>query len=198
MLIGLNGLKGSGKDTVGSYLVDNYGYERASFAAKLKESAAALFNVNPDIWEDLKNDDKAFVQLGRNVGSFEPTHNISSISIRIFLQRYGTEAHRTVFGSDFWVDHALKGVDRNQNIVFTDARFENELSRIKSLMGVNLQILRPQLTNEDDHISEAPPPIELIDFQIVNDQDLDYLYGRVDDFMSCINTERSILAYDFD
>jgi len=192
MLIGLNGLKGSGKDTVGSYLVDNYGYERASFAAKLKESAGALFNIGSSFWEKAKNNDRSVIQL-RDNGAL-----VRDITVRNFLQRYGTEAHRTVFGSDFWVDHALKGVDRNQNIVFTDARFENELSRIKSLMGVNLQILRPQLTNEDDHISEAPPPIELIDFQIVNDQDLDYLYGRVDDFMSFLNTERSILAYDFD
>lgn len=40
------GKAGSGKDTVGDFLVDHYGYERCSFAAPLKEKAREL-------WPDL-------------------------------------------------------------------------------------------------------------------------------------------------
>ncbi len=189
MLIGLNGLKGSGKDTAGSYLVDEWGFERLSFAAKLKESAASLFNIDPELWEELKNDDTAFVQLGRNTGPFDPTKNISSISVRVFLQRYGTEAHRDVFGTDFWVDHALKGVDPNKNYVFTDARFENELQRIKSLGGYNLQVVRPGLSSSDSHASEIPPPSYLIDYSVDNDGDFQRLHEQLDDFIKFLEIE---------
>ena len=191
MLIGLNGLKGSGKDTVGSYLVDRYGFEQLSFAAKLKESAAALFNVDPKMWETWKNDPTMRVMLYKAEeyepweveSDGDPDHYINTISVRKFLQRYGTEAHRSVFGSDFWVDQALEGIDPNKNHIFTDARFENELQRIKSLGGYNVQILRPELTNQDSHASEIPPPLHMIDYVISNSGDFEFLYSRVDDFI---------------
>lgn len=187
MLVGLNGLKGSGKDTVGEYLVDEWGFERLSFAAKLKDSAAALFNIKPIMWEVWKNDPKAKVALVNNYGKILNRGTI--ITVREFLQRYGTEAHRDIFGFDFWVDHALKGIDPNKNYVFTDARFENELQRIKSLGGYNLQILRPELSNEDNHASEIPPPQHLIDYSVDNDGDFNRLYNQVDDFIKFLELE---------
>jgi deoxynucleotide monophosphate kinase-like protein len=194
MLVGLNGFKGSGKDTVGEYLNKSYGFERLSFAAKLKESAAALFDIDPILWEGWKNDPNARVELvmAGNGGKLLP--NTRPITIREFLQRYGTEAHRSVFGADFWVDYALKGVDPNKNFVFTDARFENELSRIKSLGGYNVQILRPELINKDNHASEVPPPLTLIDYQIDNIGDFEDLYDRVDEFMEFLKFE-SYVSY---
>ncbi len=187
LIIGLNGFKSAGKNTVGDYLRDNYGFQQASFAAKLKESAAALFDIEPHRWDEWKNDETAFVTVysggdiwGPNPDG--PNHRQVTLSVRLFLQRYGTEAHRDVFGTDFWVDYAMKGIDPNENIVFTDARFENELSRIKSLGGYNLQILRPGLFTKDSHASEVPPPQHLIDFAIDNDGSFEYLYRGVDIF----------------
>jgi hypothetical protein len=189
VLVGLNGLKGSGKDTVGKYLVEEYGFERLSFASKLKESAAALFDIDPKAWEAGKNDPHAIVSIDIVVNHIAQEQIKKSITVREFLQRYGTEAHRTVFGSDFWVDHALKGVDPNKDYVFTDARFENELQRIKSLGGYNLQILRPELSNEDSHASEVPPPPHLIDYSIDNDSDFDRLFDQVDEFVKFLELE---------
>lgn len=187
MLVGLNGLKGSGKDTVGEYLVNEWGFERLSFAEKLKESAASLFDIDPIMWEVWKNDPKAKVALINDYGKI--LNRGSVIPVRVFLQRYGTEAHRDIFGQDFWVDHAMKGVDPNKNYVFTDARFENELQRIKSLGGYNLQILRPELSNEDSHASEVPPPRHLIDYSVDNDGDFERLYSQVDDFIKFLELE---------
>lgn len=174
MIIGLNGLKGSGKDTVGQYLVDNWGYTRASFAEKLKTSAAELFDVLPESWEQWKNEPETTVSINRR------SVPIVNLTVREFLQRYGTESHRDIFGSDFWVDEALKGLDPNKKTVFTDARFENELERIKSLGGYNVQILRPGVFTKDSHASEVPPPQHLIDYAIDNDGSFDKLYSEVD------------------
>lgn len=190
MLIGLNGLKGSGKDTVGEYLVQTYRFERLSFAAKLKDSAAALFEIDPILWDVWKNDPKAKVALVNEYGKILTKGGI--VTVREFLQRYGTESHRDIFGSDFWVDHALKGVDPNKNFVFTDARFENELSRIKSLGGYNLQILRTKELNEDTHVSEIPPPQHLIDYQISNDSGFEELFDRVDEFVEFLKLEQYV------
>ncbi len=197
MIIGLNGFKGSGKDTVGSYLVDNYDFTQMSFAAKLKESAAALFNIEPAKWEKWKNDETMRVMLYK-AEEFEPwvvesdgdpNHYVNTISVRQFLQRYGTESHRDIFGTDFWVDHALEGVDADENIVFTDARFENELSRIKSLGGYNVQIIRPNIDDKDSHASEARPPANLIDYVIDNDGGLDHLYLQSDWFIAYLDSQ---------
>lgn len=187
MLVGLNGLKGSGKDTVGDYLVEEYGFERLSFAAKLKDSAAALFNIDPILWEVWKNDPDARVVLSNRAGKI--LNRTTPISVREFLQRYGTEAHRDIFGQDFWIDYAVKGIDPNKNYVFTDARFENELTRIKQLGGYNAQIVRLWANNKDTHASEAPPPLHLIDYKIENDLGFDELWDRVDEFIKFLELE---------
>ena len=185
MLIGINGKKSAGKNTVGTYLVESYGFREASFAALLKESAAALFDIEPEVWEHTKNDPQARISLHTGTSYFDnPT-----VTVRQFLQRYGTEAHRSIFGSDFWVDYALKGIDPNKDTVFTDARFENELSRIKDLGGYNLQVLRPQLFTQDSHASEVPPPQHLIDFAVDNVGSLNDLYNQVDNFIDWIDNE---------
>lgn len=191
MIIGLNGFKSSGKNTIGAYLVENYGFEERSFAAKLKESAAALFNVPVEAWEYLKNDPNARIQLLTGSTYFDdPT-----ITVREFLQRYGTEAHRSVFDEDFWVDYATKGIDHNKDIVFTDARFENELSRIKLLGGYNLQVLRPSVFTKDSHASEVSPSQHLIDYAIDNVGSLNDLYNKVDEFIDWLDAELGVGTY---
>lgn len=186
MLIGLNGNKGSGKDTVGKYLVDNYGFERLSFAQKLKESAAAIFDIPASKWEELKNDENARVVLKTNIDVFDGKWAEIDISVRYFLQRYGTESHRSIFGDDFWVDALFKNFDPwdGKNYVITDARFSNELIKIKEHGGFNLRVVRNNLTKViDGHVSEAPPPLALVDYTVYNEGSFGELYDEVDIFM---------------
>jgi hypothetical protein len=44
LVVGVLGFKGSGKDTVGDYLVQKHGFARDSFANPLKDAVAATFN----------------------------------------------------------------------------------------------------------------------------------------------------------
>ena len=184
MLIGINGFKGVGKDTAGAYLVEKYGFERLSFAAKLKESASALFGFSgPEIWDELKNEDGSIVFFSEHGNAFH------AIGFREFLQRYGTEAHRDIFGQDFWVDYALKGIDPNKDYVFTDARFENELRRIRLLGGYNIKIERFNTTPTDDHPSEVEAPYGLIDVIVPNNGSYYDLYNSLDDAIKFLNEE---------
>jgi hypothetical protein len=112
ILLGLTGPKGCGKDTAFNYL-HKWASERGvyvirrGFADKLKFSAYRVFYPQCSLeqalsWADAdKNDPDRYVQIGR-AGSGNMT-----ISLRMFLQHYGTESHRGVFGDDFWVDALL-------------------------------------------------------------------------------------------
>lgn len=178
-LIGLTGKMGSGKDEVFKRLQFVFGehlYRRASFADPLKKSVAALFNVNVDVLDAWKNEPNMRVSVldlkgnGRDLGR--------SFSVREILQRYGTEAHREVFGEDFWVDVALRELEKQRGkdamlrvgpytYVFTDVRFENEARAIEAAGG---WVVRVKGANEDtgDHASEVGVPDNFVDWEIDN------------------------------
>ena len=194
MLIGLNGFARAGKDTVGDYLVENYGFEKRSFAAPLKESASRLLMVPVALLDKFKDDEDAFVQVVLPQGTVE-------LSFRQFLQRYGTESHRDVFGQDFWVNVAFAPMDGEgfggkeyyikNNVCFTDARFENELVGVMTRGGANIRINR-ETEGVGNHPSEVAPREGLIDFVIDNNGTFDELYSQVDEAMDWFGVTRQV------
>lgn len=162
MLIGVNGFAGVGKDTLGDILVADFGFTRFAFADKLKRAVSALTTLSI---ED--------INLYKNAGtevSFGDVH----MTFRKFLQRFGTEMARDVFGDDFWTNQVIPvGVNtgmwhRGQKYVITDARFNNELRAIRRVAGYNVRVLRPTI-GSTPHASEAEPDENLIDEVIIND-----------------------------
>lgn len=189
MIIGLTGNKGVGKDTAGAYLVEKYGFERISFADKLKESAAAIFNIDREKWEKLKNDKTSFVTVGyyNTESEYPGGGEVATITVREFLQRYGTEAHREVFGDNFWIHAAFDKLYSTKSYlkydyVITDVRFKNEANSIRMLGGKVIEIKR-DTKEQDNHISEAGIPTEMIDGVILNNGSLENLYGLLDAVM---------------
>jgi|SRR5215831_7796033 len=178
VILGLSGAKGSGKDTVAAYLVKEHGFERKAFADPLKKSIAALFDIPFSEVDKLKNEELNIVALEEAFGG---SHNMT---FRTFLQRYGTEAHRDVFGEDFWLDYTLpvRGYYPGRAIVVTDVRFENEANRVRELGGHNVRIFRDGVEDQDQHRSEA------FDFNydltILNHGDLDDLYVSVEEILT--------------
>jgi len=187
MLIGMTGAAGSGKSTAAAWLAGNHGFEMRSFAAPLKESAAALLGVEVEDLETWKNWPHATIRIEATRDSthtFHPDHE-SSMTVREFLQRYGTESHRDVFGSDFWVDLSMRdigfdydarGVPVYPDIVWTDCRFPNEAAAIRKRAGRLIRIERPGAGVPGNHISEQPLPAEVT---IENDGTLEELYEQL-------------------
>lgn len=176
MIIGLHGNKRAGKDTAYSFIKSTYPHaQRLAFADKIKESLAALFGVSIREINTLKEE--------RGVFKIESQSFEHSYTWRSFAQRYGTEAHRDIFGEDFWVDMILpkepESLDENELLIITDVRFQNEAERIKHLGGHIVYINRLNLFHNDSHISEERLSDEYFSYIINNNSSLDQFKERV-------------------
>jgi hypothetical protein len=193
MIIGVAGFAGSGKDTVGKYLVVHYNFEHRSFAAKLKEATAALLDMPLDKVDEYKLMKNVCVEL------VDDDDIVTTFTFRHFLQRMGTEMGRNVFGEDFWVDMVLPDnllLARHyqeyvaRKIVITDVRFENEASRVRELDGVVIWVETTDATRAargrdsvPAHKSAMRLDPELIDYTITNDSSLANLHVQIKDVL---------------
>jgi len=192
MILGLNGLKGSGKDTVAAYLIKEHGFERRAFADPLKKSIAALFDIPYHEIDKMKNDPNVVVKVGiPSSPEFDELVN-SKHTFRQFLQRYGTESHRDVFGENFWADQTLPkdAFYRGRNIAITDCRFANEAMRVHSCGGFVVEIIRPGLDDADQHSSEASLDPRSVDYKLENVSTLVDLYERTERMLTMLGEER--------
>ncbi len=184
MLIGLTGEAGSGKDAVFGCIakVDSRA-ERRAFADPLKVSAARALGFDGSTEECVAfcNEVK---QPGVSVTVAEPGRLLRTVTGREYLQRYGTEAHRDVFGMDFWIDVTCPlGFDHSGRVVLiTDVRFDNEAQRVHDCGGVLWNVYRPSVSRiaESAHASESGVMGEYIDYVIDNSGSLEDLQETVE------------------
>lgn len=177
MIIGLTGRKQAGKDTVCERLeaLAAPGLEpeviRVSFADKLYASAAAALGVEVEDLRRWRNDPTFVLAIVEDRGHY--THVVKKITFRQYLQFYGTEAHRDVFGENFWTEYALgefdygeASADPDKLYVFTDVRFDNEAEILRRYGAPVLRVLGPPAVEGevDGHASEQLPEAdEVID-----------------------------------
>jgi hypothetical protein len=203
VLLGFTGALGSGKDEACRQLDEwqsarGLNLVRRGFADQLKVSAARALGFPEDksvedcvlFCNDLK-------KPGREVSvSSDVFGQMWAITGRQFLQYYGTEAHRKVFGTDFWVDALLPwGTDWIKNFgdgcdiaAIPDVRFDNEAKRVKDLGGFIIKMERSQnLTSEGSHASESGVEEQYINYVINNDGTLwDLQQSVISAFENCV------------
>jgi len=157
VILGLHGRIGAGKNACAARLLElGHDVVEVSFARKLKESAAALLDCTVEDLERWKNEPHRVVAVSLLVDGLGPIPGPTQ-TVRSFLQRYGTEAHRDIFGPDFWLDAALP-LDRDYTeklYVVTDVRFPNEAERVRALGGVMVEVVGPA-GDTGSHVSEQP------------------------------------------
>ncbi len=193
-IIGLTGAAGSGKDTACEFALEwcrekGIRAERFAFADALKVSAARSLGFEGDCEEcvafcnELKQPNKRILVLEKIVPdtSLEPPYEDvwAALSGREFLQFYGTEAHRDVFGKEFWVEtlegYLAEAAGAVQVAFITDARFPNEAAMVNKHEGEVWEVVRPGQETVEAHASEAGLPEGAIEFQIRNDGSLEDL-----------------------
>jgi len=182
MLIGLGGKLQSGKDTVFNIIQELHPEaEKFYFTRIMKKSAAAVFGIDPELWENHKNDElDSLVTLELGKGDV-----VVCLTIREFLQRYGTEAHRDIFGEDFWIDDIMpEDFDHEGRLVVVkDMRMPNEVERIIQLGGFTVKIEKEGLETSD-HSTENDIPDELIDWHLDNNGTYEELKNNIKTMLS--------------
>jgi hypothetical protein len=141
MIIGIVGFAGSGKDTVGDILVDNFGFKRDSFAKPLKDACAIIFGWDRTKLEGATKEDRAWREIPDEYWS--EVFN-KPFTPRLALQLMGTEACRRTFGEPIWTASLIRRVqsDPLHNYVITDVRFQNELSALSDSGALIVRVKR--------------------------------------------------------
>jgi hypothetical protein len=145
---GLCGLAGSGKNTAASLLLKHTDGRAYSFAATLKDGAAAIFG-----WprEMLEGDTESSRTWRDQIDVYWSRVFDRSVTPRMILQEVGTEVFRKYL-PNIWVAAAARQMQlKHATAVFTDTRFGNEMSWINSQNGVLIWVYRSEMP----HLSAA-------------------------------------------
>jgi hypothetical protein len=154
MIIGICGLKGSGKSEVAKYLAETHGFKRVNFKDAL---VGEMKERLPDTLASLS----AVYSL-----TVDELFQVKPAVMRALMQNYGTEVRRKD-DADHWVKQWQATVkETSGNIVVDDVRFFNELSAIVEADGVLIRIVRPDIKSSDTHQSETEQQKFIEDFTI--------------------------------
>ena len=209
-IISINGKISSGKDTVGriiQYLtseykdkydfvewknrVENHGsntyspFEVKKYAGKLKTIASLLTGVDVEKFEDQEFKNTTLPEEWDFTDDDAPD-NI--MTIRMFLQKLGTEAMRDGLHTNVWVNALFAdykpltysdiGGWEYPNWIITDMRFPNEMDAVKKRKGITIRVVRPG-TNVGTHPSETALDDADFDYEIINDGTIEDLVEKV-------------------
>ncbi len=142
-LIALVGFKGSGKDTAGRFLVENYGYKNFSFAESLKDALASIFCWERALLEGDTGESRAWRETVDSWWSEKL--GIPDFTPRLAMQLVGTDVFRQHFNMDLWIlniERKITLLSENSNVVLCDGRFPNELGLGRKFGGKVVRVKR--------------------------------------------------------
>jgi RecA/RadA recombinase len=143
-VIGVCGLIGSGKGTVADILVQNFQYEKISFADKLKDGVSAVFGWDRELLEG--DTDRSRLWRERT-DEFWTKETGTEVSPRLILQLFGTDCMRNGFYDGIWVSLVKQQILNNpdKKYIIPDVRFPNEMKVITELGGQVWQVRRGEM-----------------------------------------------------
>jgi hypothetical protein len=160
-VVGLIGLKGSGKDTAATFLRAR-GFVRVAFADALYQEVAETYGVQLDLLQsrDTKETplealalkhcrDSRFIAVCRRLDPYGTNAEFLEKwrSPRQILQWWGTDYRRKIDKDSYWLDLIRGIIDAypETNFVITDVRFPNEADFVSTMGGKLARIRRPSL-----------------------------------------------------
>ena len=179
VLIGILGKKRHGKDTIGEHLIKKYSFKRLAFADPLKNMCGILFDFDQ---EQLYGSMKEATDKNWNI---TPRDSFTFLGT---LFRDNMDSLFPGIKKDFWIVKTLKEykkyLNKEESVVITDVRYQNEVEHIKKSGGIIIKVVRKDIDNISTHESETEiDSIKDIDYCIHNDSTLEELYTRVDKIM---------------
>ena len=214
MIIGFTGKAGVGKDTAGGYLRLKQ-WKHYSFALPLKRVVATLLGLPLAAMEMREIKDKPLEKpirlqeedadrimeaiphpiLGHSMADKvrEACDGKEFNTVRELLQFIGTDIGRDIINKDIWTNitkDAVNNLKKDNNVVITDVRFENEKDVIKDMGGYVIEIQRKtELSDVAKHKSED------IDFEsdlvIENNGSMQKMYDQIEEFLNDTKGKRA-------
>lgn len=186
-IVGLCGYARTGKDTVGKVLVEDHGFQRVSFADKLREFALAS---DPFVALDIDTHDGQahYARLSLVVEAYGWEGAKDHEDVRTLLQKMGTEAGRRILGDDVWVRPCISALKEGGSYVFTDVRFQNEADAIRANGGEVWRVVRPGHGPINGHPSETSLDGYPVDWTIHNTGTLQALVKEVGTYVISLQT----------
>lgn len=136
----ISGKAGAGKDTVGDLIVNNFKWQKLSFASTLKDEVSHIYQINRNLLD---------TQEGKR------QNNRYDMTNRDLLISYGMAMRQK--DPEYWVKKLMEKMQIVRgNVVITDFRFPNEFYKLKEVFGSNLKTMRVSRANipQIDSITE--------------------------------------------
>jgi hypothetical protein len=174
-LIGITGAAGTGKDTLGNYLTERYGYRRQALADPVKELLNKRFGWTMEMWQD-----RYWKELPQPQAGFHAEEGYESYvySPRTWAQWLGTEAGRDVHGEDIWIK-LLFARWRDAGLpptVITDVRFDNEANTLRTAGAQIIHLVRSGIVPVVGHASEGGVTRQPGDFVLYNNSSPEHMF----------------------
>jgi len=176
MILGLTGLKGSGKDTAAKYLVEKHGWVNVKFADTLKNMIRLMLSeaqYSKEMIERYVEGDLKETPLGGVFGTRDCRHLMVTL---------GTEWGRDLVSPNIWIDIARAKIEghiaNGKNVVITDLRFANELALLKSMDAITARVERG-LTNTSNHPSETFISQMDVGYILQNNKTIEHLHSAI-------------------
>lgn len=207
MIIGICGLIGSGKDTVAEYLIDNHNFVKISFADKLKDAVAVMFDWDRQMLEGKTEQAREWREQTDTYWTKETGRTITP---RLVLQEFGTECMRDGFFDGVWVSLTKKYIldNPNTNFVIPDVRFPNEATMLSELNSELWRVRRGPdpvwfrmyqdigVEPKDQHASEWAWANSQFTHIFDNDGTIDRLKSRVKDRLASTELQSAEVLFD--
>lgn len=180
VLIGLIGLKQSGKDTFADYLVANHHFRKLAFAEPVKKLCQTMFLLSEEQLNDPVLKEKVDPRWG--------------LSPRQMMQKVGTDMVRQMWDDDFWVKHMdmrlRKIVDK---VVVSDVRFPNEAQWIRDKGGLLVRIDDGREQSSDAHSSETSQSTIQEDVRIFNEKNgLEDFHDKIEKWFEKMKSDKKV------
>jgi hypothetical protein len=184
--IAFTGEAGHGKSTAAQYLTQNKNYVELMFAKKLKDMIIDLFGI-----------DEKYVYDPNFKNEIIPELNTTG---RKLCQVIGTELFRNALmkeipelklkGETVWIHNIAKQMEKlpkNQKIVISDCRFEDEYDFLKQKRFDMIRVRNPNLKNDDKNkINGIKHESELgcsYDGTLLNNRTKEDMYEKLDNIL---------------
>lgn len=196
--IAITGLKGSGKGTLASHLVNTHTYQELSFAHALKDTLSVVFAWPRDMLEGNTPESRKFRETVDEWWSNEL--GIENFTPRFAMQHVGTDLFRDRFHPRIWALTVKRKIQPTHTVI-SDLRFVNEYKTVKNSVDLIVKVLpkktpvwyhiaRQALQGDEDayrdmlesfpevHKSEWETTIIPADIEIRNDSTIEHLVHK--------------------